>query len=114
MQLRQVFVELVKNSRVAMPRGGRIILSSAFLVDDQVVKVRVEDNGKGILPEHMKQIFEPFFTTKDDWHGKGLGLTMAFKIIGAHSGTLKAESTPGKGTTMTIVPPAATAGAHIV
>ncbi|MCP4674029.1 MAG: HAMP domain-containing protein [Deltaproteobacteria bacterium] len=111
-QLRQVFLELFRNSVHAMPMGGRIILSSSFVVE-QVLQVEVRDTGKGIRKDDLTQIFEPFYTNKEKWRGEGLGLTMVFRIIEEHHGSIKASSVEGEGTTMTITLPAQKGGAHL-
>ena len=64
----------------------------------------VEDNGDGITPQHLARIFEPFFTTKGS-RGTGLGLAVTHKIINDHGGRLLVDSTPGKGSRMTMVLP---------
>jgi signal transduction histidine kinase len=61
----------------------------------------VEDNGKGISPEIIHKIFNPFFTTKT--RGTGLGLALSKKIAREHGGDLTVESTPGKGSTFTLI-----------
>jgi two-component system NtrC family sensor kinase len=111
-QLQQAFLHLMNNSRIAMPNGGRLVLSTSS-VDGQLVKIAFVDTGKGIEPEIIEKIFEPFFTTKDNWRGEGLGLTVAFRIIEQHHGTIKASSRAGEGTTMAITLPAAKRGAHL-
>ncbi|HEU4402240.1 MAG TPA: response regulator, partial [Candidatus Polarisedimenticolia bacterium] len=63
---------------------------------------RIEDDGPGIKPEHLKQIFDPFFTTKAVGQGTGLGLSICHGIIKEHGGTIAATSTPGQGTVFTI------------
>ncbi len=96
-ELREVLVNLVNNAADALPTGGRIVLS-ARRVDD-LVELRVEDNGVGIQPELQAQIFEPFWTTKGS-EGTGLGLAVSHGIVARHGGTMGVESTPGSGTTM--------------
>ena len=61
-----------------------------------MVAVRVEDQGCGIGPEHLKTIFEPFFTTKPG--GTGLGLYISHDIVKRHGGSLTVTSEPGRGT----------------
>jgi signal transduction histidine kinase len=58
-------------------------------------------------------VFEPFFTTKQDWRGRGLGLAVAYRVVQAHHGSIRIDSQPGRGTTVTITLPAAR-GAHLV
>jgi two-component system nitrogen regulation sensor histidine kinase GlnL len=62
--------------------------------------VEIRDNGKGIPPEEIDQIFTPFYTTKN--RGSGLGLAICQKIVSEHSGFLKVESSPGKGSIFTV------------
>jgi signal transduction histidine kinase len=70
---------------------------------DDVVELRISDNGCGIPEELRERVFEPFFTTKEVGQGTGQGLAMAHKtIVGKHHGELRLESTPGKGTTFII------------
>lgn len=103
-ELREVLVNMVLNALDAMPRGGRITLSSA--VEGGEVLVRVEDTGIGIAPEAVSRIFDPFFTTKGQ-KGLGLGLAVSYGIIKRHGGQIEVSSTVGSGTTFTIRLPAA-------
>jgi signal transduction histidine kinase len=112
-QMSQVFEELIDNAIKAM-RGklGRLQITSQS-IEGELVRLRVADNGRGIAPEHIEKVFEPFFTTKDDWHGQGLGLTAAYRVIEAHHGTIKLDSQLGQGTTVTIALPTKRQGAHL-
>ena len=69
---------------------------------DFYVDVRIADNGHGIQPEQISKIFDPYFTTKQGKSGTGLGLYITKKVIEDHSGSIKVDSTPGVGTTITI------------
>ncbi len=100
---RQAFLNLVRNSFEAMPTGG--ILRIRLHNDGSHVALRLEDTGRGIPPDVQAHIFDPFFTTKKD--GTGLGLVHARRIVEQHSGTLRCESEPGRGTTLVIRLPAA-------
>jgi two-component system NtrC family sensor kinase len=111
-QLQQAFLHLINNSRIAMPNGGKLMLSTTS-VEGRLVKIAVTDTGKGIAPENLEKIFEPFFTTKDDWQGEGLGLTVVFRIVEQHNGTIKVSSKVGEGTTITITMPLVKRGAHL-
>lgn len=86
-----------------MPTGG--ILRIRLHNDGSHVALRLEDTGRGIPPDVQPHIFDPFFTTKKD--GTGLGLVHARRIVEQHSGTLRCESEPGRGTTLVIRLPAA-------
>ncbi len=103
MQLKQVFMNLLINAYQAIEaRGdapgprGEIRLRTEPTRDG--VRIRVEDNGTGIAPEHLDRIFDPFFTTKEVGVGMGLGLSTSFSIVRRHGGSLRATSRPGEGT----------------
>ena len=69
---------------------------------DFYVDVRIADTGHGISPEQVTKIFDPYFTTKQGKSGTGLGLYITKKVVEDHSGSIKVDSTPGAGTTITI------------
>jgi signal transduction histidine kinase len=94
-QLRQVFLNLVRNAREAMEHGGTLTVTAWS--KDGVTELRVQDTGGGMTPDVSERIFEPFFTTKRG--GTGLGLSLSRQIIEAHGGAIEVESTPGRGTT---------------
>jgi signal transduction histidine kinase len=102
--LRQAFLNLAINACQAMPGGGTLRLISAPAPRGRV-EVRVEDTGVGIPPEHLGRIFDLYFTTKD--HGTGIGLSMVYRIVQMHDGEVEVQSTPGRGTTFTILLPQA-------
>jgi signal transduction histidine kinase len=69
---------------------------------DFYVDVRIADTGQGISPEQIARIFDPYFTTKQGKSGTGLGLFITRKVVDDHNGSIKVDSTPGIGTTITI------------
>ncbi|MBL9037622.1 MAG: HAMP domain-containing protein [Archangium sp.] len=87
-QLRQVFMNLVRNAREAMGPGGVLTLSAD--VTPQTVALRFSDTGPGLAPEVRAHLFEPFVTTKKG--GTGLGLSLSRQIIQAHGGQLEAAA----------------------
>ncbi len=97
-QLKQVLVNLIKNSLEATGRNGQIFLSSGF--KDDLAWFSVRDTGKGMPPEILENIFHPFFTTKDK--GTGLGLAVTHKIVSDHHGFVQVDSAPGRGSTFLI------------
>ncbi|MFW5920581.1 MAG: ATP-binding protein, partial [Polyangiales bacterium] len=75
-QLHQVFINLITNACHAMPEGaGRLRIETTPVGDDQL-RVRIQDNGRGVPPDDLARIFEPFFTTKGEGTGTGLGLSI--------------------------------------
>lgn len=118
-QLHQIIMNLVVNSRDAMPKGGKIILATQNkdfkkeYVTDQVqippgkyILLSFSDNGQGMSEEVRKRIFEPFFTTKEQGKGTGLGLATCYGIVQQAHGYMQVESKPGEGTTFEIYFPA--------
>jgi signal transduction histidine kinase len=99
--LDQLLLNLLTNSRDAMPHGGKLSVRARRQGDS--VELVVEDTGCGIPPEHLAKIQEPFFSTKPD--GNGLGLAICRSIVWQMRGTLDLRSTPGKGTTVAVVLP---------
>ena len=69
------------------------------------VCLSIGDTGVGIPPEILPRIYDPFFSTKGDTKGVGLGLAVVYGIVQRHEGTISAQSSPGAGTTFTIVIP---------
>ncbi|HER19623.1 MAG TPA: HAMP domain-containing histidine kinase, partial [Chromatiales bacterium] len=72
---------------------------------DAHVVIEIVDDGVGIEPEALNRIFEPFFTTKEGEAGLGLGLAVTYGVVQRHQGTINVKSTPGQGTTITIILP---------
>ncbi|MFN3740455.1 MAG: ATP-binding protein [Thermodesulfovibrionales bacterium] len=99
-QLKQVFLNLIKNSIEAIEGEGTITISARTY--HPFVEIKVSDTGKGIHQEVLSQIFDPFFTTKEGRKGYGLGLFVSHNIIKEHGGTIDVESSPGHGTTFLI------------
>jgi two-component system NtrC family sensor kinase len=104
-QLQQVLVNLSLNACEAMPNGGTLSIST--LAQDGKVLVKLTDTGCGIKKEHLGRIFDPFFSTKPVGKGTGLGLSVSYGIIQQHGGAIEVESEEGKGSTFTVVLPAA-------
>ena len=104
-QLQQVLVNLLLNACDASQADGRIRLEG-FAADGGMVRIRIVDQGSGIPPEHLQAVFDPFFTTKPRGEGTGLGLPIAASIVRNHGGRIDLASTPGSGTTATVMWPA--------
>ena len=98
-KLKQVFLNLMKNSIEAMEKGGT--LSVSIILRNGSVEILVEDNGSGISESDYDRVFSPFFTTKRS--GTGLGLSISKRIIEGHdNGSLTFKAKEGKGTTFKI------------
>jgi two-component system NtrC family sensor kinase len=104
-QIQQVILVLMVNASEAMPKGGRLEVSTAFDPGTEQALVRVKDNGSGIPPDVLPRIFDPFFTTKEDQNRTGLGLAVAQGILEQHAGEITVHSTPGEGTEFTAALP---------
>lgn len=102
--LQQVFINLLTNAVHAMPSGGEMVVRAERDIDGKVV-VSVRDTGCGIAEEHLPYIFDPFFTTKKVGKGTGLGLSVSYGIIKKHGGRISVVSSPGKGSTFTVMLP---------
>jgi two-component system sensor histidine kinase HydH len=101
--LHQAFLNILLNAIQAMPAGGQLAVETRSGGDGHGSEITFRDNGEGIEPENLKKILNPFFTTKE--RGSGLGLPIVKSIIESHRGTLKIDSAPGEGTTVTITLP---------
>ena len=99
-QMRQVFLNILKNAKEAMPKGGTLFVRTSK--EDNRILIHIEDTGMGVPEEIRDKIFEAFFTTKQKVKGVGLGLSVCYGIIKDHDGEIKVESEEGKGTTFTI------------
>ena len=106
-QIQQVVLVLLVNAAEAMPKGGRIEISTRFDGGSDRCSVRVKDTGGGIPEEVLPRIFDPFFTTKEDQNRTGLGLAVAHSIVEQHAGEISVRSTPAEGTEFTVALPAA-------
>jgi signal transduction histidine kinase len=117
-QIKQVLVNLLNNSVQAMPHGGSLKVATGFTerefddVSRRMAAIRVSDSGPGIAPENIGRIFDPFFTTKEVGQGTGLGLSISYSIVEKHNGRIEVQSTPGKGSTFTVLLPVGGAARH--
>jgi PAS domain S-box-containing protein len=118
-QIEQVLMNLVVNSKDAMPNGGRITIHTAnarmnnedvrreysYIQPGLYVVLSVTDTGEGMDKETQSRIFEPFFTTKEKGKGTGLGLSTVYGIIKQSGGYVLVESEPRRGTTFRLYLP---------
>jgi signal transduction histidine kinase len=102
-QMRQIVWNLATNGLKAMPAGGRLELQLAQDGDRIVLTVR--DEGVGIEAVELDRVFEPFRSTFAG--GTGLGLSIVHRIVSDAGGEIDLQSTPGRGTTVRVIRPAA-------
>jgi signal transduction histidine kinase len=122
-QIEQIVLNLVTNARDAMPAGGpvQIVTANRTLHDEAAgvgpppgdyVALVVSDRGTGMTDEVRARIFEPFFSTKPKDRGMGLGLAMVHGIVTGSGGYISVQSTPGGGTTFSLLWPRTTGSAE--
>ena len=113
-QIRQAFLNLIRNAAEAMPEGGTVTITAGQIDHTEsrraegqasrgAIEIHITDTGPGIPAENLDRIFEPFFTNKEG--GTGLGLAIARQIAVDHGGSLVCESTQGVGTTFRLIIP---------
>ncbi|MDY0189702.1 MAG: ATP-binding protein [Desulfuromonas sp.] len=106
-QVQQLLLNIIINALQAMSGGGVLIIQTDNYCGSDTknyVRIRIIDTGTGLSTEHIEKIFTPFFTTKNQ--GTGLGLAICKQLVEQNSGKIAVMSTPGKGTTFTIILPA--------
>jgi signal transduction histidine kinase len=120
-RLEHAILNLVLNARDAMPRGGSLAVHSSSrlvhnteageleLTPGRYVEIRVEDTGVGMDQATLSRAFEPFFTSKQFGAGSGLGLAGVYGFVKQSGGAVRISSTPGRGTTVTLLLPASPA-----
>ncbi|MCD1259721.1 PAS domain S-box protein [Paenibacillus athensensis] len=99
-QLKQVFINVLKNALESMTGGGTMRIAAYAAADGREMVIRFIDHGCGIAPERLPKLGEPFYSTKEK--GTGLGLMVCFRIIEAHGGTMRIRSKLDEGTTVEI------------
>jgi len=117
LRLEQVLQNLAANALRHTPHGGAIELRAEPSEADGMVAISVRDTGEGIPPEHLSSIFDRFYKVDAargaGAGGSGLGLSIVKAIVERHGGSVRAESTPGQGTTMRVLLPTGASAATV-
>jgi signal transduction histidine kinase len=98
--LREALKDIIENSIDAMIQGGRLDINASLDRENNLLFIKIIDTGIGVSEMHLKKIAQPYFSTKPN--RKGLGLTMAKRVIDLHKGSLTVASEKGKGMTVSI------------
>lgn len=118
-QIQQILLNLLVNARQAMANGGQLTIRVEHDQAQNMVDLTVRDTGSGIPADQLRHIFDPFFTTKSGPDetgrgGTGLGLAACKRIVEAHRGRIRVESTVGRGTAITIRLPIAPPATNVL
>jgi len=97
--LRQAFLNILLNACQAMPKGGPIRIATT-LDQGEFARVAISDEGAGIPPEDLEKIFSLYYTTKPG--GSGIGLSLAYRFVQLHDGSIDVSSEVGKGTAFVV------------
>jgi len=100
-RLSQVYLNLIRNSVQAMPKGGKLWISTQ--IQKKLCMTKIADTGIGIARTDIPKIFDAYYTTKEE--GSGLGLMIAYQIIGEHGGKIEVKSKLGEGTVVNVLLP---------
>ncbi|OPH60255.1 hypothetical protein BC351_17305 [Paenibacillus ferrarius] len=109
-QIKQVFINILKNALEAMDQGGTLRIEAEPDAYGRNITIRFIDQGCGIAPERLPKLGEPFYSTKEK--GTGLGLMVCYRIIEAHGGLMQIRSKLEEGTTVEITLPSTTTNIH--
>jgi C4-dicarboxylate-specific signal transduction histidine kinase len=109
-RIEQVLLNLLSNAKYAVNKKAVLSGNAEYekkvtikvASKDKMMLILVEDNGIGMEEKVLCKIFDPFFSTKDTESGTGIGLSISYGIIKESNGRIRAQSVPGKGTTMIV------------
>jgi two-component system OmpR family sensor kinase/two-component system sensor histidine kinase BaeS len=102
LRIREVVTNVMLNALNHTPADGTVSITASVL--NEWMAVTVTDTGSGIAPDELPKIFDRFYKGRSS-RGSGLGLTIARNLVSAHGGAIRAESLPGRGTTVTLTLP---------
>ncbi len=102
--LHQVFLNIIMNSVQAIQKEGELSITTD-VINDTKLEIKISDTGKGISKEILDRIYDPFFTTKEPGQGVGMGLSIVYKIVNEHQGSIQYFSELNQGTDVIITLP---------
>ncbi len=103
-EIKQVVLNLVSNALDSLDVGGQVTVALESAADQ--ARLTVRDNGCGMDAETLEHLFEPFYTRRRDGTGTGLGMSITYRIVSDHGGTITASSDgPGKGSQIVVLLP---------
>ncbi len=102
--MNQVFMSLLTNAVEAIDGAGQITVATSASSDE--IRIAITDTGRGIAPEQLPRLFDPGFSRRGARVKAGMGLMVSISIVRQHGGTIDVASTPGQGSTFTVVLPA--------
>ena len=102
-RMKQVLINLIKNSIEAKAEDRPLKITTTIKKIKDEIQIKIEDTGIGISKENLDKIYKIFYTTKE--HGTGIGVALSKEIVEQHQGTIRYQSTVGKGTKVTILLP---------
>ena len=102
-QINQVFMNILDNAAAAIEGTGDVFINVKKAGEN--VEIEFKDTGKGIKKENLSKVFDPFFTTKPVGQGTGLGMSISYRVIQNHYGTISVESELGQGASFKIILP---------
>lgn len=109
-QIKQAFINIIKNALESMPGKGMLAVSTSM--ENEKIKISFRDNGVGVPKNQLGKVFEPYYTTKEK--GSGLGLMVVHRIISEHGGQIMVNSELGKGTDVSIYLPTVPPGPKLL
>ena len=102
-EMQQVVTNLIRNAIEASTKGDRVTVETTPLPDS--LRITIRDTGHGMTPQQKARMFDPFFTTREREGGTGLGLSITHGIVTAHGGSIHVDTTPDRGTTVSVCLP---------
>ncbi len=105
-EIQQIFVNIMTNAVQAMDGKGKLSISSVHA--NNLIVVKIQDNGPGIPPDYLSKVFDPFFTTKEQGKGTGLGLNIVHRMVLKYGGEIHIDSKVGEGALFTVTLPVST------